>query len=683
MNCKGKFFVLLIVLTVGVGAMLQAEAAGGPVIPGQPPLSKTVVVGALTKDPDLVQSTRPVTMGREIVISGPGMMVPQQTYDTLQRGGNFFDASIALMWTTMWGGNQFFGQTGIPVFFDAKTHRAQAYYGMGTNPALITLDLVRNVLKLQCPPNETDVIPTAPNPNGTAAWVRAGVLPEPDAMCAILDRFGTMSWKQANQGISDMSLNGYPAYGGFVNTSRAMFTNTQNMQWPIYTETRAYWGQNGPNPKEGALMKRPGVVKLIKEMSDAEGAALAAGKSRSEGLRAARDEFYKGGFAKAIDQFSRDTGGYTRWSDYASYQGYWVEQQDMIHTNFMGIDFYTATPNDQGPALVMMLNMIDVAKEVLGKSLFEMGYNTPEYINFLSSCFDLQGADRFYYFGDPKFVNTPPQLFTRDYAKERLKLVDLKKGFQRMPPPGDPRNMKNTLPGWKEWTLPAKVAGAQVQQDLAMIPDDQITDTTHAGMIDVAGDVFSFTPSDPGPYVPGYDIGIGARNRQFVYDPSIPNVVAPSKRPCTTPHAWVAVKDGEGYLETQTPGGDDQVPSSIQVLMNFLLWGMNPQSACEQPKFTSDNYISWFTPHIEGYYDPGVIELPRGVPDMMVKVLGATQYPPQATIDALTAMGRKITICSYPGIGSGQTMTVRDPSTHVIYGGSAAWASQNHISWGK
>jgi len=672
----GKRAIAVVLFMAIVGFTMFAEATGGPVLPGQPALSKTVAVGALTKDPDLMQSTRPVTMGREIVISGPGMTVPQETYDVLARGGNFFDASIALMWTTMWGGNQFFGQTAIPNMYNAKEKRASAHLGMGTNPALIDLNLVRNVLKLQVPPNETDL-------NGVGAWIRAGVAPEPDTMTAILDRYGTMSWKQANKGVYEMGLDGVPAYGGFVSTSRSMFSNKAQMGWPIYVETRAYWGQNGPNPKEGALLKRPGVSRIIREMADAESAALAAGKTRSEALQAARDEFYMGSFAKTIDQYSRDTGGYTRWSDYAAYQGYWVEQEDMIHTTFMGIDFYADSPQSQGPALIMVLNMIDVAKEVLGKSLYEMGYWTPDYIHFLTSCFALQGVDRFYYFGDPKFVDIPAELFTREYAKERVKLIDMKNAFKRMPPPGDPRKMKGALDGYKEWTLPPKVAGAPAQQELAMIPDDQITDTTHAGMIDAAGNVFSYTPSDPGPLVPGYQVGITARNRQFVYDPAFPNVIAPSKRPCTTPHAWVAVKDGEGYMESQTPGGDDQVPAAIQTIMCYLLWGMNPQTAAEQPKFTTNNQISWFTPHIEGYYTPGEIEIPRGVPAQMVTMLGATAYPSQATVDTLKARGMGVSVTNYPGIGSGMTMTVRDPKTHVILGGTMAYAGQNHISWGR
>jgi gamma-glutamyltranspeptidase/glutathione hydrolase len=456
------------------------------------------------------------------------------------------------------------------------------------------------------------------------------------------------------------------------------------MTWPIYAETRAYLGQNGPNAREGALLKAPGVARLIREMADAEDAALAAGKSRSDALKAARDEFYMGNFAKTIDQFSRDTGGYTRWVDYATYSGYWVEQEDMPHTTFMGLDFYADTPNSQGPALIQVLNMLELAKERTGKSLYEMGYYTADYINYITQAIDLAFSDRWHYYGDPKFVDTPKQLWTKEYARERVKLIDINRHFQRLPPPGDPRNMQGTLAGWKEWTLPPKVAGAPDQQlDLAMVADETRTDTTRGDMMDADGNIFAFTPSDPGPLVPGYQVRISGRNRQFVYDPAMPSFIAPGKRPQTTPHVFIVVKNGEGYMQAQTSGGDDAVQASVQALLNVLLWNMNPQVAIEQPKFGTNNYISWFTPHIEGAYGPGEVTVARGVPALMNTVLGVTAYPPKTLTDELTRRGAKTGVDNYPGPGYGLTMLLRDPVSRVVLGGSAAWTDESQVSWGR
>lgn len=678
MNRKRRITIsLIITMMVFAGLMVQAQSMGRAAVPKQPPLSKTVIVGNLIKDPDLVQSAKPPVMGREIVISGPGMPVAQQAYDVFLKGGNFFDAAMPFMWMTANMGGQFMPGTAPAALYHAKEHKAAAHIGVGTAPALLTMDLVRNVLKLQFPSSETDM-------NGVGAWVRANLIPLPDTMIAILDRWGTMSWKQSMEGAYDAMMNGVPAYPSFTNTARSLFTNKAKMTLPIYVEDRAVWGQGGAKMPEGFPIKRIGAGRIIREMADAEQAALAAGKSRHEALIAARDEFYKGGFAKAIDQFARDTGGFTRWADYAAYQGYWVEQGDMPHTTFMGIDFYTDPPQSQAPMLLQILNMLEQCEAITGKTLVELGYNTPEYIHFLVACFDLANSDRWQYYGDPKFVDVPAELWSKEYAKERVKLINMNRRFARMVPPGDPRNMKATLAGWREWTLPPKVSSVSAQAtEIAMIPDEGVTDTTHGGMLDKDGNIISFTPSDPGPLVPGYGVSIAGRARQFIYDPNHPGCLSPGKRPLTTPHTWVGVKDGEGYMECQTPGGDDQVVSTIQVLLNFLIWGMNPELACEQPKFTTTNCVSWFTPHIEGYYEPGVTEIGRGLPQQMYNALGIKEYPAPATLKALEAKGHKIKLTNYPGVGSGQTMAVRDPVSHILYAGSVPFGSQNHVSWGR
>lgn len=667
-----KSLITVLVLMTIVGSTIFAEATGGPKVAGQPPLSKTVIMGNLVADPDLMYSSRPVTTGKEIVMSGPGQQAVQEAYDVFSKGGNFFDAALPLWWLTACLGGQFMPGTAPSVWYNAKEKRAAAHIGVGTAPALMTMDLVRNVHKLQYPPNEADM-------NGVGAWLRSNLIPLPDSMIAVLDRWGTMSWTQAMKGTYNAMANGIPMSTNFTNTARSMFKNKAQMSMPIYVETRAFWGQGGPNVQQGFPMKRPGAARIIRDMADAEQKALAAGKSRHEGLVAARDEFYMGGFAKAIDQFARDTGGYTRWADYAAYMGEWYEQERMPQTTFMGVDFFTDPPSTQGPMVVMVLNMLE------NFDLIKLGYNTPEYIHVLNACFELAMADRWQYFGDSRFVDVPYELFSKEYAKERVKLIDMNQRYPRVPTPGDPRKMKATLDGWKEWTLPPKVSGAPAANEmaLAMIPDEMVTDTTHCGMIDAAGNVFGSTPSDPGPYVPGYGVGIAGRARQFIYDPAHPASLMPGKRPESTPCCFVASKDGHGYMEAGTVGGDDQVPCIVQVVLNYLVWGMDPQVAVDQPRFGTRNLISWFTPHIEGYYYPGQTNLSRGAPLQMNTALGVKDYPPPATIKALEAKGHKVSTIAWAGPGGAPTLTVRDPATGVIFGGAQGFGSQNMFSFGR
>jgi gamma-glutamyltranspeptidase / glutathione hydrolase len=453
----------------------------------------------------------------------------------------------------------------------------------------------------------------------------------------VLDRFGTMSWTQATEEMFKAFRDGIPAASSVASSARSSFTSKNTMTRPINVQNRAELTQGGPNMKEGYFYLRTGSVKLIKEMSEAEQKALAEGADRSAGLKAARDEFYRGNFAKTIDQFSRDTGGYTRYSDYYAYYGKWYEQEQLPHTTFMGYDFWTDVPVSQASMDLMMFNLIELCKVATGKEIWELGYYTPDYIMFIVQCFDLVFADRWQYFGDPQFVDVPYELFTKQYAAERIKLVDIKKRFDKMPTPGDPRKMKNTLDGWKMWDLPPKIAGSTQKFDLAEINDETVTDTTHGGMMDAAGNVFSINPSDSGPMVPGYGVAIGQRSRQFTYDPALPSCIAPGKRPETTPCVLIGSKDGEGFCEIGTVSGDSQCQAHVQIMLNYLVWGMNPQVAIDQPRFNTGNYLSWFTPHIEGYYYPSRIVIARGAPAQMYTMLGVTDddWPGKATTDEL------------------------------------------------
>lgn len=72
----------------------------------------------------------------------------------------------------------------------------------------------------------------------------------------------------------------------------------------------------------------------------AENQALQLGATREEALQAARDWYYFGPIAKAIDKLNRENNSMVRYEDYANYEGMWYEHKDMPHTTFMGIDFF-------------------------------------------------------------------------------------------------------------------------------------------------------------------------------------------------------------------------------------------------------------------------------------------------------------------------------------------------------
>ena len=89
-------------------------------------------------------------------------------------------------------------------------------------------------------------------------------------------------------------------------------------------------------------------------------------------------------------------------------------------------------------------------------------------------------------------------------------------------------------------------------------------------------------------------------------------MVAPGKRPRLTPAPALAIKPGEWALPLGTPGGDVQQQAMLQVFLNIALWGMDPQSAVEAPRFASYSFPDSFQPHD---YFPGRLQVEARIPE--------------------------------------------------------------------
>jgi gamma-glutamyltranspeptidase/glutathione hydrolase len=55
-----------------------------------------------------------------------------------------------------------------------------------------------------------------------------------------------------------------------------------------------------------------------------------------------------------------------------------------------------------------------------------------------------------------------------------------------------------------------------------------------------------------------------------------------------------------------TPGGDVQTQAMLQVFLNMMVFGMDPQAAVEAPRFASYSFPSSFEPHA---YHPGRLNI--------------------------------------------------------------------------
>ena len=175
--------------------------------------------------------------------------------------------------------------------------------------------------------------------------------------------------------------------------------------------------------------------------------------------------------------------------------------------------------------------------------------------------------------------------------------------------------------------------------------------TTHISVIDHEGNMVAATPSggsfSKSAFFPELGCALSTRMEMLNFEDGHPNRLEPGKRPRTTLINYIVSKDGVPVMTVGCPGGDHQAQANTQLILNALLWRMNPQVAVEAPRFASNNVLNSFYPH--SYY-PGQLAVESGIP--------------QSTRDELASMGHQIV--TVDGAGVGATISTRNPDTGVL-----------------
>ncbi len=122
-------------------------------------------------------------------------------------------------------------------------------------------------------------------------------------------------------------------------------------------------------------------------------------------------------------------------------------------------------------------------------------------------------------------------------------------------------------------------------------------------------------------------IPLTTRLQSFVMTAGHPNQLAPGKRPRVTLSPTLVTKSGQLAMVMSTPGGDNQDQAMLQVLLNIIDFGMTAQEAVEAPRFQTEHFFSSFGNH---EFVPGRVMLEGRIP--------------RATIEALSALGHRVTV---------------------------------------
>src|SRR5438445_3795226 len=345
----------------------------------------------------------------------------------------------------------------------------------------------------------------------------------PDAWCTALERWGTMSFADVAAAATEHAARGFPvsAFSAYQ-----MGSNVEKYRrWP---SSVALYLRDGRAYRMGEVLVQKELADTLARMAAAE---KRAGGSRAAGVRAARDEFYRGETARRIAEFHRANDGPLTAADLADFG---VEVGPALRTTFGRYEVAACGFWCQGPSLLQMLNLLE------GLDLKSLGHNSPAYLHRLTETVKLAFADRDAYYGDPHFVRVPADgLLSKAYAAGGRQLIKDRAWPQR-PPAGDPDRLDSVRR--PEAALP--LAGGS---DPIPGQETDALDTSYVAVVDEAGNGFSATPSDPNvdsPVVAGVGCVVSPRGSQGWLDPEHPSVVAPGKRPRLTPAPAMAFTDG-------------------------------------------------------------------------------------------------------------------------------------------
>src|SRR5580658_3915712 len=290
--------------------------------------------------------------------------------------------------------------------------------------------------------------------------------------------------------------------------------------------------------------------------------------TRQQKLQAVSDRFYRGDIADALEAWYIEKGGFLRKSDLAAHK---TPVVDPLKTTYRGYTIYKAGPLTQGPYLSQTLRLLE------SFDLKKMGFNSADYIHTVIEAEKLALADRDEYYGDPNFAKVPmQQLLSDPYTEMRRQLIDPKKASLELRP-GDPYNMKPTKPP----TITGPWHGG----------------TTVMCVTDKFGNVIAATPS-------GLSSTAGVAGRTGIIHGSrlsslntfagSPNVIEPGKRPRITLSPTLLFRDNQPVMAISVAGGDQQDQAAIQVILNYVDFGMSPEDAFKAPRFSTEHFISSF-----------------------------------------------------------------------------------------
>ncbi|TGL63347.1 gamma-glutamyltransferase family protein [Leptospira sarikeiensis] len=593
---------------------------------------------------DPYHKDRPTAEGSKMMVASGHPLATKVALEILEKGGNAADAGVAalLVLNVTQGEEASFPGVAPLLYYDQGDKKVHSYIGAGVAPANATIEYFKSRGHESIPmlKYSSQLVPASP-----------------DVIVALLKKYGTKSFEEVSAPAIKIAEEGFPVHRILMRNLNIGVFKRLGLRFLLPYNAEIYVGNKWWKPlHHGEVFKRPALSATLKELANAEKAASSSGKNRIESLEAVRDYFYKGPIADKIAKAHAEHDGTMSKSDLNRYSADWEEP---LKGNYGPYTIFANRTWNQGAVVPIVLQILE------GIDLKSMGHNSKEYVHTVIQAIELAMADREKYFGDPAYITVPEKgLLSKEYAAERRKLLQ-SRAFGKTPPAGNPFLFESPASAKKiaSKSEDANTIVANLDSFLDLTPNfwekteaGKIgRDTTYLSIIDSKGNALSLTPSDfpQSPIIEG-DITLGIRMTQFRLDPNHPSALVPGKRPTITPNASMVFKDGKFWMSFGTPGGDMQTQAVVQVFLNLVVFGMNPQEAVNAPRFRSLNWPDSFSPH---KYYPGRIELEKDIYQKEEKALESLGYEVKGKDTWEYDFGAPC-------------ISLKDPKTGILYGGA-------------
>ena len=452
--------------------------------------------------------------------------------DILQKGGNAFDAAVAVHFalSVVYPNAGNIGGGGFLVYRlnDGKIGTLDFREKAPENSFRdMYIDNIEGKLKVD-------------DKRSKIGHLASGVPGSVDGMVKIYEKFSTLEWNELLDPSIKVARDGFEVtekQAKGLNNVRESLLSANDHEIPFTKEIE--W-------KLGNVLIQENLAQTLEEIK----------KSK-------RDGFYKGKVAELIIDEMESGGGIITQTDLDNYSSEWRDPVIGYFKNHKIISM--GPPSSGGIALVQLLNG---AEQLETQNYY---HNSLEYINTIAEIESRVYADRATYLGDPDFFNVPQKyLLDQNYLLRRFSEIK--------------NNIKTPSSEVKEGSFEGNESDETTHFSIVDKYGNAVSVTTtinggYGSKVVVEGAGFLLNNEmDDFSVKPGYPNMFGLVGGEA-------NSIEPNKRMLSSMTPTIIEKNDKLFMVVGTPGGSTIITSVFQTILNVIDYGMGMQEAVDSKKF--------------------------------------------------------------------------------------------------